>query len=451
MIEKRLSSHVEFLFAFGSPKMIRKPQRRVPFGAVSAFLFLFLLVLGPVIGARLIADAYGDLGADYEVTPWSIADTRDAIDQRFSEILTDAPDRRQAWSDLVRRETDEGRLASARGLLLAGPVILDAPDAGSLEEFARQGTKAGDDALEEAALRYVSEDTRETYERARRVTQAEWLTTSLAEDDRIYQNDAETLQGVAPEDVSYSASGSPNQISLNVLGSSRDLALEAARWMRNDDIDVFAFTLSGIGLSVIEEGDRAGVSILRSAYRAGRLNPDLLDYFEEKFYAVVPPSRLKRALFEETGEAMSIVGQTGRIEEIFGKVANRNALQDLEVELKIVTDIAEKSSVFNAITFLESARGSADLRRARLVAEAGGDKAIALARLDPAGVLHTAKAEIPWNNRMRFMLASLAAVAIVLSWLSVNMLVESFRRRKPRRRSAVYALEDPDWLTADHY
>ena len=221
--------------------------------------------------------------------------------------------------------------------------------------------------------------------------------------------------------------------------------------MRNDDIDVFAFTLSGIGLSVIEEGDRAGVSILRSAYRAGRLNPDLLDYFEEKFYAVVPPSRLKRALFEETGEAMSIVGQTGRIEEIFGKVANRNALQDLEVELKIVTDIAEKSSVFNAITFLESARGSADLRRARLVAEAGGDKAIALARLDPAGVLHTAKAEIPWNNRMRFMLASLAAVAIVLSWLSVNMLVESFRRRKPRRRSAVCALEDPDWLTADHY
>ena len=143
----------------------------MPFGAVSAFLFLFLLVLGPVIGARLIADAYGDLGADYEVTPWSIADTRDAIDQRFSEILTDAPDRRQAWSDLVRRETDEGRLASARGLLLAGPVILDAPDAGSLEEFARQGTKAGDDALEEAALRYVSEDTRETYERARRVTQ----------------------------------------------------------------------------------------------------------------------------------------------------------------------------------------------------------------------------------------------------------------------------------------
>lgn len=406
---------------------------------------MLLLVLAPVIGARLIEEAYGGRGSDYEISRRTVALTRDAIDTSFRALLIDAPDRRRAWSELVREETLAGRLSSARGLLLAGPVVLDEQDAESLVQFARSSRLAGDDAVEEAALRYLADDARDAYERARRASQAEWL-SSVVDEDATADVSSDEFASMTNGDATSTANAN---VSLNVLGDSRDLALEAARWVRGDDIDVFAFSLSGLGLAVLDPDARAGASVLRSAYRAHRLNPDLQEYFEDQVADVAPPTLLRRSLLEGFGGSLAVSSEVEKVEGVFNQIADAHALQELEADLSLINEIARKTTAYNAVTFLESARGYADLRRARLVAEAGGDKAIALARLDPTGVLHTAKTEIPWDNRMRLMLASLGAIAFVLSWLAVNTLIESFRRRGPRRRSAVYALEEPEWLTVD--
>ena len=408
-----------------------------------------MLVMAPVIGARLISDAYGDRGADYEITPRTIALTRDAIDQNFNAYLENSSDKRQTWSDLVREETEAGRLSSARGLLLAAPVVLNNQDAESLEDFARSSGMAGDDAIETAALRYLAEDAREVYERAKRASLADWL----SEDD-IEAPVREVSASESPSSafaISEAQPASTSNVSLNVLGDFRDLSLEGARWIRNDRIDVFAFSLSGLGLTVMDDEARAGASILRSAHRARRLNPDLRDYFEGHISRVAPPGLLRRAFVEGFGDTLAVSNQGEIVENIFTSIADPKALASLEADLTLINDIASETSVFNAITFLESTRGYADLRRARLVARAGGDKAIALARLDPTGVLHTAKTEIPWSNDMRLMLAALASIAIVLCWLAVHTFVGSFRRQPKRRRSAVYALEEPEWLSVDHH
>ena len=439
--------------------MIRRRPRRAPFAAFSAFVFLFLLFLAPIVGARLIADAYGARGADYRVTPLTIAMTADAIDEQLRELLTKTDDRRGQWSTLIREEVEAGRLSSARGLLLAGPVVLEPIDALSLEDFARSSTFAGDDAIEAAALRYVSEPAREAYERAQRMAQAEWL-ESLGDEpavpesepvDATLSEDAPTV--AAEETVVYRPSRpetSNANTSLNVLGDSRDLALQASRWTRGERIDIFEFALSGLGISVLDDRSRSGASILRAAYRADRINPDLQSYFRDLVYAATPPQELRRQLENMVSGTLAIASLSDEMESLFISNADPQALRSLQSELWLVNDIAMETSVFNAITFLESARGYADLRRARLVAESGGDKAIALARLDPAGVLHTAQTEIPWTNEMRFMLASLFAMVFVLGWLCVQTLIASFRRRRPRRRSAVYALEEPEWLIMDH-
>ena len=405
--------------------------------------------MAPVIGARLVSDAYGNRGADYQITPRTIALTRDAIDQSFSAYLATSSNKRQTWSDLVQEETEAGRLSSARGLLLAAPVVLNHRDAESLEDYARSSGLAGDDAIEMAALRYLTDDALRAYERARRASRVDWL----SEEDSGPAVQEISADSVIPESASLpdAQSASSTNVSLNVLGDYRDLSLEGARWIRNDRIDVFAFTLSGLGLTVMDEEARAGASILRSAHRARRLNPDLREYFEGHVSRVAPPGLLRKAFVEGFGDTLAVSNQGEIVENIFTSIADQNTLSALEEDLALINDIARETSVFNAITFLESARGYADLRRARLVARSGGDKAIALARLDPTGVLHTAKTEIRWTNDMRMMLAALASIAIVLFLLAAHTLVGSFRRQPKRRRSAIYALEEPEWLSVDHH
>ena len=88
-------------------------------------------------------------------------------------------------------------------------------------------------------------------------------------------------------------------------------------------------------------------------------------------------------------------------------------------------------------------KDGSDLRRAQLVARAGGDRAVALARYDGEHLLDTARTVITWNNALRLQVAGLLACLVVLGFIALSVFVKSFTRGRPKRRSAVYALDEP--------
>ncbi len=421
--------------------MIRKRRRKTapfqPFASFQAFLFLALLTLAPVISARVIADSFGGRNLDFDVTPGARAQTRDAIDRRFRDLLARSDDKRADWSALIAQELDQGRFSSARGLLLAGPDILDAGDAASIRESAAIEDLAGDAALEIGALRSVDDQVRARYEAA---SAADVRTSRGGNDDMA-------SPGVRAATVEPDAA---NMATLDVLGDSRDLAMQAGRWLRNEEFDQFNFTLSGLGLTVIDPRYRSGASVVRSAHRARRLNPDLHAYLSDKIYQSASLDDMRRKLTAALQNAPAVQTQGSVVEAVFRESVEPSALIRLEDDLGLIRDIARHTSTADALEFLQIARSSADLRRARLVAVAGGDRAVALARLMPDQVLDTAQTEIPWTNRLRLMIVSLGAIAILVTWLAFSTLLNSFWRQGMTTDSAVYARKVRRWQLLDN-
>ncbi|HOY80449.1 MAG TPA: hypothetical protein PLN33_21735, partial [Hyphomonadaceae bacterium] len=83
-----------------------------------------------------------------------------------------------------------------------------------------------------------------------------------------------------------------------------------------------------------------------------------------------------------------------------------------------------------------------DLRAARLVAEAGGERAIALEHFDGENLLETARTVIPWTNALRLQAAGLAACLALLAFVALTTFWKSFRLNRPVKKSAVYLMEE---------
>ncbi len=322
-------------------------------------------------------------------------------------------------------------------MLLAGPDILDAGDAASIRESAAIEDLAGDAALEIGALRSVDDQVRARYEAA---SAADVRTSRGGNDDMA-------SPGVRAATVEPDAA---NMATLDVLGDSRDLAMQAGRWLRNEEFDQFNFTLSGLGLTVIDPRYRSGASVVRSAHRARRLNPDLHAYLSDKIYQSASLDDMRRKLTAALQNAPAVQTQGSVVEAVFRESVEPSALIRLEDDLGLIRDIARHTSTADALEFLQIARSSADLRRARLVAVAGGDRAVALARLMPDQVLDTAQTEIPWTNRLRLMIVSLGAIAILVTWLAFSTLLNSFWRQGMTTDSAVYARKVRRWQLLDN-
>ncbi len=419
--------------------MFRKRKRPEPFAWVSASIFLMLLALAPLVGARIISETFGGRGMSFEVNAGSIATTRDAIDSRFRALVSNVSDKRKAWSDIVNEQLDRGRLKTSRGFLLAAPQMLDSRDSAALLAAAKAQSVAGEDAIVAAALSFLNEDVRVKYEQATSPVAALWRAAIDApEGDATAENETADTVLEKLED------GAPSLRELNTLGDERDLALQASQWVRGGEINTFAFSLSAVGLTSLDPGARAGASVLRSADRANRLNENLKQHFQNRLFMAAPPERLKRDLTVRFSSSLSVAGQTDAMMRIIRADLDPKHIAPLEDDLLLVRDISANTSALSAIIFLELAHNSIDLRRAKLLTEAGGDKALALAVLD-SSALSAAKTPIHWTNRLRLMIAIMAGMGVVALWLAFETLVRSIQRARPVKRSAVYRLEEPEW------
>lgn len=423
----------------------RNSQKRLPFAAYAALIFNASLCVSPFIGARAISTAFGDEKPAFETTTEALTATRKAIGQRFQRLsLAQEGDAREVWAQYVKTELDAGDTTTARGFLLAAPDMLRGPDGDSLNARLAVADGAGEQALVDAALAYLPEDVQVAWEK-QSASVVSMFENSAAPEVVESSGDAAPAAPAAapPVETARPVFEEDNRPAFSVLGDLRDLSLQAARWARDDSIDEFAFTLAGVGLTLADAEAREGASILMSARRGKRLDSEFELWLERKLFEAAPPQRLKRLLVGEFQSEFGYVTSGPKVvETVFKTSVDRAALESLLGDLRTIRDIARDTSPSSAVAILSQVRDGPDLRRARLVALAGGDRAVALARYDGAHLLDTARENITWSNALRLQLAGLGACLVLLLLISFNVLFRSFAREKPRRRSAVYAIDE---------
>jgi hypothetical protein len=421
--------------------MKSRRKRRLPFAVYAALSFNLAICVTPFIAARAISTAFGDKRPAYEATSEAIAATRQAMDGRFAKLAAGGEgEPRDVWSTFVREELEANNMTAVRGLLLAAPAMLDGADGAALKARVAVADDTGEHAVLAAAVAYLPEDVQDEYERR--------STSPLA----MFNNSAPAgaVEGVTPAVAKQqeqaelaSAEVDNEQQEFQILGDMRDLSITAARWARNDRVDEFAFTLAGVGLILADPEAREGASIALSARRGQTLDNDFQLYLERKLYAAVDPTQLKRLL---EGEFQSDYGYgtTGPavVENVFKSTVKRQELEAALADLRIVRDIAHDTSAQSAVSIISKVKDGSDLRRARLVAQAGGDRAVPLALYDGEHLLDTARTVITWNNALRLQVAGLIACVLLLGFISLSVLVRSFTRDRPKRKHAVYLTQD---------
>jgi hypothetical protein len=411
--------------------MNRRLKRGTPFAAYAALIFNAALCVAPFIGASAVKIAYGEDKPQYDTSPEALAATSQAMDARFTHLATAGDGSpREVWAQYVREEIQANDDAGVRGFLLAAPAMLKGQDGESLKARLAVADGGGEQSLIDAALAYLPEDVQEAYEK--HTTPAVSL-----------------LQNAAPRPDTATADEQPaeNAPTFSVLGDLRDLARTAANWVHEAKIDEFAFTLAGVGLTVADPESREGASLVLSARRAQRLDPKFEAYLQRKLYAAVAPARIKHALAGEFQGEFGYVSNTPVIERVFKTSVDRAALESLESDLNVIRDISRETSPISTVALLSQVKDGGDLRRARLVAKAGHDRAVALARYDGENFLDTARVVVNWSNGLRLQLLGLIACLGLLGAIALNVAWRSFRRNVSRRRSAVYALDEVPGLT----
>jgi hypothetical protein len=409
--------------------MNRRRKRRLPFAAYAALAFNAAICLTPFIAARAMSTAYGDKRPAFEATPEAITATLQAMDARFARLSLDgdgAP--REVWARMVREELESNNMTSVRGLLLSAPAMLDGADGAALKARVAVADQSGEDAVLAAAVAYLPEDLQDEYERR--------STSPLA----LFSNSASPASAQEPPVPNDEDAPARFQI----LGDMRDLSLQAAGWARRDRIDEYAFTLAGVGLILADPEAREGASIALSARRSQTLDPEFQAYLERKLFDAVPPAELKKVLEAEFQSDYGY-GTTGPavVESVFKSSVDRVALESVLADLRILREIANNTSAQAAVAIISKVKDGSDLSRAQLVAAAGGDRAVALARYDGDHLLDTARTTITWTNALRLQVAGVLICMVLLGFLALSVFVKSFTRSRPKKFSAVYLGEEP--------
>jgi len=343
----------------------------------------------------------------------------------------------------VQDRLEAGDVTTARGFLLAAPAMLSAGEAKIIEARVNVADGSKDQAVVEAALAYLPDEVQDTFERMSAPAAG-----TFSADRPPPAGPSEIPAAMALEGDTALSARSGAAATFSVLGDLRDLSLNAAQWVRDETIaplDEFAFALSGVSLIFADEAVRSGASIVMSARRAGRLDPEFATYLSARLFNAVPPQRLKRVLRQEFQTDFGYSADSTLIERAFRGATNPSGLEGVFADLRIISEMSRGLTPGAAIAILGTVRDGGDLRRARLVAQAGGERAVALAEHVGEDLLGTARTAVRWTDGLRMNLGLAGGVFLLLSGLAIGVFTRSLRRNPPMRRSAVYALDESYW------
>lgn len=401
-----------------------------------AVMFNSLLILLPVIGANTVRKAYEGVGVAEQPTIDAIMQTEDRIDHAFKELSPNEADRKLPfWQDKVQRALEEKDVDALRGYLIAAPSMLG-NDLGKQVRARAEAESKGtaDERLIRAALQKMPESVARAIEYDIGLPQApitppEPVVAAPVPEEIAGEEVGEVIEaGVRPElDWRF-----------RLLGSYGDLAAMSQRWVGGDWSDSIVFKLTGIGLvqqgisDGLSDGQIRAVSIVKSASRSKRLTPQFTDYLDALTSAAVPQEVLMPAVEAVLGEVATTDVRGARVRDAFAQSIDPAGLKRLETDLEQIDKIATLTSPAATLTLLSVAEDSTDLRRARMLAEAGGMQAVALVKERGNEALRVADAGVRWDNSMVLEIMSLTAAGLLLFWVALSTFRIYFRKAPPK-------------------
>ena len=403
-----------------------------------AVMFNSLLILLPVIGANTVRNAYEGVGVAEQPTIDAIMQTKDRIDHAFEELSPNEAGRKLPfWQDKVQRALEEKDVDALRGYLISAPSMLG-NDLGKQVRIRAEAESKGtnEERLIRAALQKMPESVARAIEYEIGLPQA-----PITPPDAVVAVPEAIPEEIAGEEIGeVIEAGVRPELAwrFRLLGSYGDLAAMSKRWVGGDWSDSIVFKLTGIGLvqqgisDGFSDGHIRAVSIVKSASRSKRLTPKFTEYLDALTGAAVPQDVLMPAVEAVLGKVATTDVRGARVRDAFAQSIDPAGLKRLEVDLEQIDKIATLTSPAATLTLLSVAEDGTDLRRARMLAEAGGMQAVALVKEHGNEALRVADAGVRWDNTMVLEIMSLTAAGLLLFWVALSTFRIYFRMPPPK-------------------
>ncbi len=405
-----------------------------------SLLFNSLLLLLPVLSARVVWDAYTTNAITDPTSIEARTETRSEIQEAFTSIRLPAGNERSAWAERIDLTLQAREFSAARGYLLAAPDMLNERDARAiLAAAAAEDSGSEDQRLARAALLFLPDNVRANYERAIDPPRPQVESDVTIETDEAAP-EAEPVEASADE-----AAGAETEISspagdedplnqkraFNMLGDPEDLARRSQLWYAGEGVDDLQLRLRALGLIVMvsdspdKEAFAEAVSILRGAQRAGRLNDRFVRYIESRVEDAVPTVTLRQNLGIAFEPVLTVSQQADRVMEAYRITINEEAMQRLTRDMGIVARLASLTSPTGAIRLVEQVSSPEDMRRVLLITEAGGDRSVALSRELGPEMLDLAQIGVKWTMGLVLQIMALMALGMALIWTMMSAFTQA--------------------------
>ena len=404
-------------------------------------MFNSLLILMPVIAAQILGAAFS--GATFSDAPSveAIDQTRRNMDESFEAMAPrNAGDKYKFWHDIVSRELTARDVTAARGFLLTAPQMLSREEVKELMAAAdAEVTGTEDERIALAALRKLPVEVSQRFAEASGAAHNMNTLTVPVEEAPAVEPTPEDMAPSPAGDAALEDEPSPvAEAQFAMLGTHADLANHSERWLEGDRVDEMVLKITGIGLAESSETDAMAeaniraLSILKSARRSRRMTPEFTEYLTARIDAALPDSALKPALEEAVGDLATTKVRVERVRKAYGGAINEKGLARLESDLIQINRIGSLTDPAAAITLIEQVKDSADLRRIRLIAEAGGDRSVALAKQMGPSAMRIADTGVRWTRELVLQFMGLTAAGLVMFWVTLSTLRRTMMRRRPR-------------------
>tara|TARA_R110000787_G_scaffold62117_4_gene140614 strand:- start:748 stop:1974 length:1227 start_codon:yes stop_codon:yes gene_type:complete len=401
---------------------------------MQAVIFNSLLILIPVIGAQILGGAFS--GATFSDAPSveAIDQTRHNMDEAFTAMSPrNASDKYKFWHDIVSRELTARDVTAARGFLMTAPQMLSRDEVKELMVAAdSEVTGTEDERIAMAALRKLPVEVSQRFAAA--MGSARNMNTQVEPNE----DDGEGTPSEAAAEGDQAEEGDDTPVAearFALLGTHADLANHSERWLAGDRVDKLVLKITGIGLAQAAQPDAdveanvRALSILKSARRSRRITPEFTEYLTDRLNDALPDDVLQPALKDAFAELATTKVRVDRVRTAYEGAIDPKGLARLETDLAQIDRIGSLTSPSAAVTLIEQVKDSADLRRVRLIAEAGGERSVALVKQMGPNALRIADTGVRWTRELVLQFMGLTAAGLIMFWVTLSTFRRNIRRR----------------------
>ncbi|MEO1405940.1 MAG: hypothetical protein AAFV54_05550 [Pseudomonadota bacterium] len=420
--------------------MVARKKSGYVTGWLPAIVFNVLLFLIPLFSVQVIAGTFSDSVDQATPTAETITETRKTIDRTFEALAPAGDGARASWAELVDRQLDARNTSAARGFLLAAPQLLSREDARAIRAAASDELSgSADQRLLRAALLFLPNDVRNGYLESARPKGTELISAEDVEDG---SSDPEEVDVSDTEATIISFPGSDETSFVDpidhmtrpadfyVLGTLEDLANNSRDWLRGNRRNTIELKLTGLAMTgdpdlinVSPARLNQAASVLKTTIKSGRLGENYARSLRQRIDIVIPDDTLQLELERALSEVAPLDVRAERVREAFAASIDYRAAARLAPEFNQIGRITEVTGPMGALSLLEHAHSARDIRRARLVAEAGGDRTVALTTLIGGRTLSLTGMNLQWSERTILLVMALAAACIALLLTVISALL----------------------------